>query len=580
MPVIFRAQFPFVGLDGVAVRDEIRREMVELWVDDHMVLPDSVYIRFRFDDPELWTGLGARIGQSLVVRAGQLGEAAESTLIEAELTSIEAVYEYGRRFLVLRGYDASHRLHIGRKTRSFNNVTDSDLARRIATDAGLRIGTVDSTTTVHDHISQINTTDWDFLRWRAHEIGFRLAVRDGRFDFTAAPSGGGPGFASAGLSSGATELTVGQGLLCFRPRVTGAQQVSRIEARGWDMTQKQAVTHVADVSTSSVSLQESGWSPSELAGVFGGQSFLTCERPISSVDEARALADSTVARVASSFAEAEGMAEGDPRIVTGGVLRIAGAGPFDGEYLVSHTRHRFDDDGYHTDFEVAGGQERSLLGLASLGATTGGAPPIHGAVIGLVTNTQDPQAIARVKLKFPWLGDDYESDWARVAYPGAGSDRGFIVVPEVGDEVLVIFERGDMRRPYVLGGLYNGQDAVPSNDYCDGSDGSVRTRSWVSRRGHQISISDAEGDERIVLRTGSGEYGITISESDDQISVTSSGKIVLDGPGGIELTGGEIRLSGSMIKVEADSNLELSGGNATIESSGQTRIAGSLVTIN
>ncbi|MGA1075979.1 MAG: type IV secretion protein Rhs, partial [Ilumatobacteraceae bacterium] len=148
------------------------------------------------------------------------------------------------------------------------------------------------------------------------------------------------------------------------------------------------------------------------------------------------------------------------------------------------------------------------------------------------------------------------------------------------DEVLVIFERGDMRRPYVLGGLYNGQDAVPSNDYCDGSDGSVRTRSWVSRRGHQISISDAEGDERIVLRTGSGEYGITISESDDQISVTSSGKIVLDGPGGIELPGGEIRLSGSMIKVEADSNLELSGGNATIESSGQTRIAGSLVTIN
>lgn len=583
MPISLRSQFPFVGLDGVAVRDDIRREIVELWVDDHMVLPDSVYVRFRFDDPELWTRLGARIGQTIEVRAGQLGEAAESTLIEAELTAIEAVFEHGRRFLVLRGYDASHRLHIGRKTRSFNNVTDSDLARRIAGDAGLDIGTVDSTTTVHDHISQINTTDWEFLRSRAHEIGFRVAVQDGRFNFMAAPSGGGSGFVPAGVPamvSGGMELTVGQGLLCFRPRVTGAQQVTRIEARGWDMSQKQAVTHVANVSTASVSLQEAGWAPSELADVFGGQSFLTCERPISSVDEARGLAESTAALIGSSFAEAEGTAEGDPRIITGGVLTIAGAGPFDGDYLVSHTRHRFDDDGYHTDFEVAGGQERSLLGLTSLGATAGGAPPIYGAVVGLVTNVQDPLSIARVKVKFPWLSDDYESDWARVAYPGAGQERGFLVVPEVGDEVLVIFERGDMRRPYVLGGLYNGQDPSPSNDYCDSSDGSVRTRSWVSRRGHEISISDDDAEDHIVLRTVNGEYGITISKSDDQISVTSSGKIVLDGPGGIELTGGEISLSGSTIKIDADSTLDLRGANSTLESSAQTVIKGSVVTIN
>ncbi len=61
-----------------------------------------------------------------------------------------------------------------------------------------------------------------------------------------------------------------------------------------------------------------------------------------------------------------------------------------------------------------------------------------------------------MKLTFPWLSDSYVSDWARTVQPGAGKDRGAMVLPEVGDEVLVLFEQGDIRRPYVLGGLYNG----------------------------------------------------------------------------------------------------------------------------
>ncbi|MCB0969453.1 MAG: phage late control D family protein, partial [Ilumatobacter sp.] len=313
MTVQVRAQFPFIAFEGTALREEVRREIVEVWVDDHLVLPDSVFVRLRFDDPDLWNRLGVSIGQKIDVRAGQLGEAAESTLITGEVTSIEAVYEYGNRFLVIRGYDASHRLQIGRKTRSFNNVTDSDLARRIAGDAGLSIGTIDSTTTVHDHVSQINTTDWEFLRGRAQEIGFKVAVRDGQFSFTAADGGGsgggGLGGAVGGLLGGGGELAIGRGLLCFRPRVTGAQQVAQVEARGWDMARKEAVTHEADAATSSVSLGESDWSPAGLADVFGGQRYLTCERPIATSDEARALAESTAALIASSFAEAEGTAE-------------------------------------------------------------------------------------------------------------------------------------------------------------------------------------------------------------------------------------------------------------------------------
>ncbi|MCB0969487.1 MAG: hypothetical protein KDB37_21835, partial [Ilumatobacter sp.] len=92
MTVQVRAQFPFIAFEGTALREEVRREIVEVWVDDHLVLPDSVFVRLRFDDPDLWNRLGVSIGQKIDVRAGQLGEAAESTLITGEVTSIEAVY--------------------------------------------------------------------------------------------------------------------------------------------------------------------------------------------------------------------------------------------------------------------------------------------------------------------------------------------------------------------------------------------------------------------------------------------------------------------------------------------------------
>ncbi|MDJ0770654.1 MAG: VgrG-related protein [Ilumatobacter sp.] len=581
-----RSQLPFVGIDGQAVRDEVRRELIEAIVDDHAVLPDSFALRFRFDDPELWTRLGARIGQTLEIKSGDLGESPDASLIKGEITAIEAVFEDGARYLVVRGYDASHRLHAGRRTRSFNNVTDSDLARRIAGDAGLDIGTIDSSSTVHDHVSQINTTDWDFLRSRAKEIGYRVGVRDGRFEFTAAGSGGGGGGGLGGAvggvlgGGGGVELTVGDQLLMFRPRVTGAQQVGRVEARGWDMARKEPVTHETDAATESVSLGERGWSPAELARVFDSPEFLACDLPIATSAEARSVAEATAEEIASSYAEAEGTAEGNPRLVTGGTVAIAGAGPFDGDYVVSHTRHRFDEDGYHTDFEVAGRQERSLLGLASLGETGTGAPPINGAVVAIVTNAQDPEKLGRVKLRFPWLSDDYESDWARVTFPGAGPDRGFFVVPEVDDEVLVLFERGDMRRPYVLGGLYNGVDAPPAVDYCDSADGAVKIRRWMSRGGHEISISDYDDENSIFIKTADNEYGIVISKADEHIYVKSNGKVVLEGPNGIELKGGDVTISGGTIKLDASSTLEMKGANAKLEGSGQTEVKGGVVKIN
>jgi uncharacterized protein involved in type VI secretion and phage assembly len=186
-----------------------------------------------------------------------------------------------------------------------------------------------------------------------------------------------------------------------------------------------------------------------------------------------------------------------------------------------------------------------------------------GVVVGIVTNNQDPDKMARVRVKFPWLSDDHESWWARIATPMAGSGRGMYFVPEVNDEVLVAFEHGDVRSPYVVGALWNGQDAPPaSND-----DGKNNIRLVHSRSGHLIRLDDTDGDEKIEIIDKTGGNKITIKSSDNSMSLECTGKMKLHAQGGIEIT------SDVDIKIQANSTMD-------VESSATMTIKGAMVNIN
>ena len=120
---------------------------------------------------------------------------------------------------------------------------------------------------------------------------------------------------------------------------------------------------------------------------------------------------------------------------------------------------------------------------------------LAGVVVAQVSDVNDPQGHGRVRLTYPWLSDTYVSDWARTVQPGAGKDRGAVIVSEVGDEVLAAFELGDIRRPYVVGGLYNGVDTPKAGptDIVDSGSGEINRRSFVSRRGHRLDFLDQAG---------------------------------------------------------------------------------------
>jgi uncharacterized protein involved in type VI secretion and phage assembly len=182
----------------------------------------------------------------------------------------------------------------------------------------------------------------------------------------------------------------------------------------------------------------------------------------------------------------------------------------------------------------------------------------YGVFAALVTDIKDPDAQGRVRIKLPWSPDSkglgYEA-WARMATLFAGNNRGSWFMPDVDDEVLVAFEAGDPRRPYVLGGLWNGADSPP--DSMDGAGRNNRKR-LRSRNGVQITLDDRDGQEQLILETPGGQV-VTLK----------------DGPGLLELkdaNGNSVRLEPSGITVQ-------SSGKITVSASA-VEISAGMVTVN
>jgi uncharacterized protein involved in type VI secretion and phage assembly len=214
----------------------------------------------------------------------------------------------------------------------------------------------------------------------------------------------------------------------------------------------------------------------------------------------------------------------------------------------------------------------SMIGrLIDVNESPEGAGRLFGLVVGIVTNNQDPDGFGRVKVRFPWLSDDEESHWARIASPMAGGGRGIYFLPEVDDEVLLAFEQGDLRFPYVLGALWNGKDAPPA----DNGDGKNNVRVIQSRSGHVIKLNDEDGKETIEIIDKSGKNSIVIDTANNTLTVTSDKDITLSA------TNGTIKLDAQKIEMKssADAKLE-AGAGLDVKASATLNIKGATVNIN
>lgn len=215
----------------------------------------------------------------------------------------------------------------------------------------------------------------------------------------------------------------------------------------------------------------------------------------------------------------------------------------------------------------------SLYDLLAGGAQqVADAERILGVVVGVVTNIKDPDNLGRVRVKFPWLSDEDESEWARVATLMGGKDRGTLFMPEVDDEVLVAFEQGDMRRPYIIGALWNGVDTPPKEF---ANDGKNNLRVIKTRSGHVIKLDDTDGSEKIEILDKTGKNAVVIDSKENTITISSDKDIVLKAPQGkISLNSKEVEVkSTAAVKIEA-------GSEMTVKATGTMTVKGATVNIN
>jgi uncharacterized protein involved in type VI secretion and phage assembly len=191
---------------------------------------------------------------------------------------------------------------------------------------------------------------------------------------------------------------------------------------------------------------------------------------------------------------------------------------------------------------------------------------LYGAHPATVTDIKDPDSQGRVKVKLISTpdndGNGYEL-WARLAVLMAGNNRGTWFIPDVNDEVLLMFEDGDARRPYVIGALWNGSDTPP--DSMDGAGNNYR-KVLRSRNGLKLTMDDTDGQEQFIVETPGGQ------------------KITLkDGPGSVEIAdsnGNSLKLETSGITVTAAakmtinaSTVEISAGMVTVNA-GMSKFSG------
>lgn len=570
--VLYRA-LPILKIEGNDAPAELMEDILQLFVEESLHQPGMFTLVIRndyqpgsdSDRPWKYQDL-LKIGKPILIGfssstavSDDFDQENHGEIFKGEITAIETHFtERTQAPIVVRGYDVSHRLHRGQYNRSFQNMTDSDVVKKIADEAGIQIDTIDPSGEPHDYLFQQSQTNMEFLRERAARVGFELFIKDGKLNFRKPKAGE------------TLQLKWLRDIHNFRVRVTSAEQVQEVEVRGWDYSAKRPI--VATARTEKVVTETDNGKGSQTSTAFNGKpanpKIIVSDRPIFKPKEADTMAQALCDELGGQYIYADAKGEGNPDIRVGSLVELQDLGPHSGKYYITETRHVYVERVYTTEFCVRGLRSGDLLTTLS--------PPhrLHPGqtlLAGIVTDNEDPEGWGRVKVKFPTLTEDHASNWARVVSIGAANNRGFDCLPEIDDEVLIAFEHGDIHRPYVLGGVWNGQDSPPNSVQENIKNGKVRLRTFKTRTGHQLQfVEEDNGTKAGVYLETTGGHKIRLNDSDRMIEIETTGghKLTMN-----DMDGSVTLSSTGNLKIEANGNIDIKAG-------GVITVQGSLIKLN
>ncbi|HEX8455183.1 MAG TPA: phage baseplate assembly protein V [Longimicrobium sp.] len=418
----------------------------------------------------------------------------------------------------------------------FENMAYTDVARRLASDAGLQLTVGEAKAGErYPYLQQSGETDWEFLVRIADENG--CWVR---------PAAAGLEMRS-GFDDQAWELLWGANLLALstrcrlaNPGYKGAvyQVDEKREHRFHAVRSAPALlggaTALVNAATRASHTFASGGDPGVLDDAARTPTLAAFKQRLEQESQ----------RALGSAVGVEGTST-HPALRAGDTVHVSDAGTFKlaatGKFGLVRVTHRWDGSDYSNDFAAS-------PWAAFTSETRPPRPLAPGFVTAEVVDNGDPQGLGRLRVRYRWQDQPARTLWMRVATPHAGNGRGMLFLPEVGDEVVVAFEQGDPERPCVMGSVWNGKDRAPHQS---------GVQRIVTKSGNALHLSDAQGKETVEIHTAKGTCLIQLSNDAGGVPTIT---LHAEGDLALEATG-EIRMSCKRLvqKVEGDASREVGG---------------------
>lgn len=457
-----------VELDGEALAESAAAALEEVRVQHRLSQPSVCELRFFVTrDPiralqSLRAGTGIRLTLPL----------SSACLFHGEITSLEYSYEaaHGQTIRV-RCYDKLHRLRKRQPVRAHVQVTAAALARELVADLGLTVDAVDDGP-MSQCIIQHRQSDLELLVEVAQRFGLYLTLREDVLHLI--------GLEGMGDSIG---LELGKGLLEVRLEVNAEPACRSVLAKGWDASKVEP--HESRAASPRIGRKVDAEAPPDRFGSSGERTL--ADEVLPDDDHASAVAQAELDLRGAREVTLSGVAEGDVNLLPGTHVQVSGvAKELTGRYVLTSVTHLVN----------------RRTGFVSEISTT---PPVLDrrpgmvtAALGIVTSVDDPEKLGRVRVSLPALGK-VETYWMEVLAAGAGSGKGFVFLPDVGDKVLVLFLGEEITQGIVLGGLYGTKGA---DDY-GVEDGSIRRFMLATPGGQIIKLDDGGKSIRLENKGGS-----------------------------------------------------------------------------
>lgn len=579
---------PRIHTNGREISPQIYDELIEMRVSKSTGSVAHTSLRFnRAAVVGPTFSVGAPLDIDVLDAAGK-----PTTVFLGDIVSVGIDVVAGRSELTVGALDLAYQLGQQVVNESHMNMSPKSLIQQMASRAGLASDVDSSMSATVEHIQQA-ATPHVFLTQLADAYGCEWFVDGSKLVVKRRDKGGSP-----------VKLSGNEDLRTFSARFSTAEGSDKVEVRGWDPATADVinseVTPTGDTSLTKVQAFDRG-----RADAKSKRHGVSWPRGAVSKQDAEELAKGIDARMEAAMLTGRGEVDVDARLKPGVCIDVTDVAPdWNGTYYLSEVEHLFGDrQPFVTRFRIGGLRPATLVDLFGSASESSSTRLANGVTIGTVTNIADPDGLNRVKITLPYLSDDNETDWARVVQLGAGQARGLHMMPEVGDEVLVAFEHGELQRPFVIGGLFNGRSKPANADAITGDE--VVERSLTNRTGDAITMAESDkGDDhyiRVALAKDAallfvGEQRIDLKAKDVPIEITTgeasillkdgditlkANNITLDAKQGVTVKGQKFEADAkTQAKVKAGAGLTLEGGMVDLKGSGITNIKGSMVNIN